>query len=338
MIGTAKPSGGTSVKPDLIERYYDLQVSALQLMDKHFETEIYTAETTCGKFLVKVMPLFYQNVDSEGMIAGHLWQHGLKVARFLRNKEGNYVTKCEENQFTLQEFVEGKTLALNSAPEWFLEKAADYLGKTTVALKEYGSLPMPFDKAFFAPDNALQKRQQYLDEQKSAEAGLIPVYEEQIRHLERIAQFHIDTERLTYANSHGDFHIGQAIVQDQDITVVDWASACCLPICLDIATCYAFASPRCSEGALDAEGLCRFIRTYTKHVPLMLYDIQALPYVMYFWYCICNYSPTELASISASDRLVQNYQPIAVLIQKLLQWLSVHVEELSEELVKEFQQ
>ena len=214
---------------------------------------------------------------------------------------------------------------------------ADYLGKTTVAPKDFGPLPMPFGKDFFAPGNALQKKQQYLDEQKSANATLVPIYEEQIHHLERIAHFRIDTGRLTYANSHGDFHIGQAILQDQDITVVDWASTCRLPICLDIATCYAFASPRCSEGTVDVKGLCRFIRSYTKHAPITPYDIQALPYVMYFWYCICNYSPTELASIAASDHLAENYQPIAVLIQRLLRRLSVHVEELSEKLTETFQ-
>ena len=215
-----------------------------------------------------------------------------------------------------------------------MEKAADYLGKTTVALKDFGPLPMPFGKDFFAPGNALHKKQQYCAEQKSAGTALVPIYEEQIHHLERIAHFRIDTDRLTYANSHGDFHIGQAILQDQDITVVDWASICRLPICLDIATCYAFASPRCSEGTVDVEGLCRFIRSYTKHAPITPYDIQALPYVMYFWYCICNYSPRELASIASSDHLSDNYQPIAALIQKMLGWLHGHVEKLSDELIQ----
>lgn len=324
------------MNPFLIEHYYDLQVSSIKLLDKHFETEIYSVKTNVGNYLVKVMPLLYQNVDSEGMIAEHLARHGLNVPRFLPNREGSYVTKCQDNQFTIQEFVEGKTLALNSAPDWFLEKAADFLGQTTFALKDYGPLPLSFGKDFFTDGNALQKIQQYRDEQKSAKADLVPIYTEQIHHLERIAQFHIDTDRLTYANSHGDFHIGQVIVQDRDITVVDWASACRLPICLDIATCYAFASPHCSEGALDAEGLSRFIRTYTKHAPLTSYDIQALPYVLYFWYCICNYSPAELASIAANHHLSENYQPIAELIQKLLRWLSVHVEELSEKLMETF--
>ena len=56
------------------------------------------------------------------------------------------------------------------------------------------------------------------------------------------------------------------------------------------------------------------------------YDIKAMPYVLYFWHCVCNYRPDELAGIA------ENYRPIALLIQKLLNWLYVHVEELSEAL------
>lgn len=41
--------------------------------------------------------------------------------------------------------------------------------------------------------------------------------------------------------------------------------------------------------------------------------------------------------IAANHHLAENYQPIAVLIQKLLRWLYVHVEELSAELLENFQ-
>lgn len=155
---------------------------------------------------------------------------------------------------------------------------------------------------------------------------VIPVWEEQIRHLDRIAAFNINTDQLTYANSHGDFHIGQAIVKDNDITVVDWTSACRLPICLDVITSYVFSSPACVEGAIDAEGLKKYIGTYTKYFPLTEYDVKAMPYVLYFWHCICNYRPDELADIA------QSYQPIAKLVYNMLNWLYDHVEELSEAL------
>ena len=118
---------------------------------------------------------------------------------------------------------------------------------------------MRFGRDFFAADTAIRKKQQYVSELEQAkESGnrkIAPIWEEQIRHLERISEFKIDTDKLTYANSHGDFPIGQVIVKDYDITVIDWSSACRLPVCLDVITSYVFASPNCGEGAGDGRCL-----------------------------------------------------------------------------------
>lgn len=310
----------------LIERNYDLKVSDLKLLDKHFGTEIYVVEADTKRYIVKVLPLYYENIDNEGYVTDYLYNHGHKVARLLKSRDGSYVIRTPEFQFTIQEYIEGSTLPINSAPEWFLEKSAEFLGKTTMALNHYVPLPLRFGKDFFTTETAIRKKQQYISElEKAKESNLqriVPIWEEQIRHLERISKFRIDTDRLTYANSHGDFHIGQVIVKDHDITVIDWSSACRLPVCLDVITSYVFASPDCSEGAVDADGLNRYIRAYTKYFPLTEYDIKAMPYVFYFWHCICNYRPDELVCIA------DKYQPIAILIQKLLNWLYVHVEEL----------
>lgn len=53
-----------------------------------------------------------------------------------------------------------------------------------------------------------------------------------------------------------------------------------------------------------------------------------MPYILYYWHCMCNYRPDELADIPDS------YKAIAKLINNFLNWLYDHVEELSEELVK----
>ena len=53
-----------------------------------------------------------------------------------------------------------------------------------------------------------------------------------------------------------------------------------------------------------------------------------MPYVVYFWHCVCNYRPDELADIAES------YQPIAKLVYSLLNWLYDHVEELSAQLIE----
>ena len=314
----------------LIEKHYELQVSDLTPLDSHFGTEILRADTSVGKYIVKVLPLYVEDVDNEGFITEYLYNHGLKVARLLKSKAGAYVVKMKDFQFTIQEYIEGETLAINTAPQWFMEQSAEYLGKAVALLKDYRQLPIRFGKDFFLTETADNKRLLYEKELMAAiKAGtqkVIPIWEEQIRHLKKIAAFDINTDQLTYANSHGDYYIGQAIVKNNDITVIDWTSACCLPICLDIMISYVFASPTCAEGAIDAEGLKKYIGMYSKYFPITEHDIKAMPYVFYFWQCICNYRPDELATIA------QSYQLIAKLIYSVLNWLRDHVEELAEEL------
>ena len=313
----------------LIESNYDLKVWDIKLLDRHFGTEIYVVDADAKRYIVKTLPLYFENIENEGFVTDYLYNNGNKVARLLKSRDGSYVIRMPEFQFTVQEYIEGETLPINSAPEWFLEQSAEFLGKTTLTLKNYDPLPLRFGRDFFTVETAIRKKQQYLSELEKAKESndqkVIPIWEEQIRHLERISKLRIDTGRLTYANSHGDFHIGQVIVKDQDITVIDWSAACRLPVCL-VITSYVFASPACRDGAVDVEGLNNYIRAYTKHFPLTEYDAKAMPYVLYFWHCVCNYRPDEL------DSIAENYRPIAMLIQKLLDWLYVHVEELSERL------
>ena len=189
----------------LIESNYDLKVSDISLLDKHFGTEIYVVDTGTQKYIVKAMPLYFENIDNEGFVTEYLHNHGHKVARLLKSRDENYVIRTPEFQFTVQEYIEGETLPINSAPEWFLKKLADFLGKTTLTLKGYGQLPLRFGKDFFSAETAVRKKQQYISElekaKKSDEQKIVPIWEEQIRHLERISKFRIDTDRLTYANS-----------------------------------------------------------------------------------------------------------------------------------------
>ncbi len=316
----------------IIENNFNLKVSDIQLLDKHFGTELYLINTDIGKYIVKVLPLYMENVKNEGELTEYLYNHGLKVARFMKSKEDTYVVKTPEYQFTVQQFIEGESLSVNTAPDWFISKSADFLGQTALLLKDYKGLSLRFGKDFFSTRTVFRKMWQYKKElacaKKAKDMNILPIWEEQIRHLKRISKFHIDAKKLTYANSHGDYHIGQAIIHNNDFTVVDWSSACILPVCLDVITSYVFSSSTCAEGEIDAEGLKKYIQQFTEKFPLTEYDIKAMPYVLYFWHCMCNYRPDELSDIPDS------YKAIAKLINNLLNWLYDNVDELSERLKK----
>ncbi|MBE6717017.1 MAG: hypothetical protein E7573_08860 [Ruminococcaceae bacterium] len=316
----------------IIENNFNLKMSDIKLLDKHFGTEIYLISTDDEKYIVKVLPLHMENVKNEGELTEYLYTHGLKVARFLKSKDDTYVVKTPKYQFTVQQFIEGESLSVNNAPDWFISKSADFLGQTASLLKDYEKLSLRFGKDFFSTKTVRRKIWQYKKElakaKKAKDVDIIPILEEQIRHLKRISKFHINAKKLTYANSHGDYHIGQTIIYNNDFTVVDWSSACRLPICLDVITSYVFSSPTCATGEIDADGLKKYIRQFTEKFPLTEYDIKAMPYVLYYWHCMCNYRPDEL------DDIPDSYEAIAKLINNFLNWLYENVEELSKQLIE----
>lgn len=314
----------------IIEEHYAVKVNNINLLESHFGTDIYCLMTDNCKYILKSFPLYMESAKNEGSVAAFLLSKGLKVARFLKTYNGDYYVATDQCIMTLQEYIKGTTLQVNSAPDWFIEESARLLGRINVFLSNYGKLPLRFDGSFFSKDAAIQKKIQYENElliaREKGDTGIVLLFEEQIKHLSRISGFCIDTNALSYVNSHGDYHIGQAIIDGKDITIIDWASACKLPICLEVITSFVFASPKCKDGSVDVSGLKNYIKQYCKYFPLSEYDIKAMPYVLYFWHCMCNYSPQE--------DIPNSYRPISDLIQKLLNWLFDNVETLSEALCR----
>lgn len=90
---------------NIIENNFNLRVCDIQLLDKHFGTELYLINTDVGKYIVKVLPLYMENVQNEGELAEYLYNHRIKVARFLRSKDDAYVVKTHEFQFTVQQYI-----------------------------------------------------------------------------------------------------------------------------------------------------------------------------------------------------------------------------------------
>ncbi len=311
---------------NFIEENYSIAATDIRLLDSHFGTEIYKAYTDKGDFIVKAMPPFMPLSENEGLISEYLSQNGVKTAQLIKNNHGKYVSKNSDMQVTVQRFIKGKSFAVNTAPDWLMTVSSETLGRINNVLSDFPTLSIRFGKEFFKKEAAVRKKQHFERELVDAEKEVQPFYAEQIRHLERISKFEIDTDRLTYANSHGDYHIGQLIADDKDVTVIDWASACRMPVCLELATSYVFASPSCRDGVIDVDGLAAYVSIYTRHFPLLEYDIKAMPYVLYFWHTMCNYAPGEMLNIP------DTYVPIAILIRKLLARLYDNVDKLSQTL------
>ena len=311
----------------LLREHYGI-TDDLALLYSHFGTEIFR----CGQYIVKTLPPRAGDLENEGRVTDFLLARGIPVAKLLKTNQGAYQVRASDMKFHVQAFIEGETPAVNTAPDWMLEKTADLLGRIHLVLDGYTPMKINFGTDFFRKSRARNAGRNYAkklrEAKKHGDATLISELEERVKHLKRIAAFRIDARKLTYRNSHGDFHIGQVIVNGRGVTVIDWTTACRLPACLEVIRSYVTAAPACASGGIDSEGLKRYIRQYAKHVPLSEYDLKMMPYVLYFQQILCHYSPPY-------SNIAETYQPHFELINQIMRWLYDHAEELSSQLSKE---
>lgn len=312
----------------LISDNYDFEVRDLQLIEGNF-CEIYAMQTDKGKYAVKTLHLGDHDMEQEGLLTKYLYNNGISVSRILKTKNDMYHVETEDMQFHVQEFIEGRTWTVNTAPEWFIEESAATIGKVHSILKDYGELKSIMSGHFLNKSIISHLQNHYSGKLNEAaeqkDKQLISYLEDRVKYLERVSKFDIDVNKLTYSNSHADFHIGQIITNDENLTVIDWTSACRMPICLEVIRSYVFAAPECRYGEINSDGLKRYINHYLKYFPLNDYDIQMMPYVFYFQHMIWNYSPPY-------NDIPEAYMPICKLIQNFTKWLYDNIDTLANEL------
>jgi aminoglycoside phosphotransferase (APT) family kinase protein len=195
-------------------------------------------------------------------------------------------------------------------------------------MNKYGELPTSFGKDFFdrsIPLEALARYTEALSHTGNNEI-LASELSRRLDHLKRISAFDIDADKLTYSNSHGDFHAGQIIVDGDKMAVIDWTSASRVPLCLEVINSYVTAAPACKLGEIDADGLKRFIERYSRHFTLTEYDLRAMPFVLYWQQLMCHYDPPY-------RDVAESYRPVCTLINHFTDWLYDNAEALSEQLV-----
>ena len=314
---------------ELISANYDIQITDINLLDQYFGTEIYLLRASDKRYIVKKLPPMVPNLEREEPLTRYLAQNGIPVARVLLTNNGEGCVKTEETQFHVQEFVNGKTFRVNTAPQWLKNESARLLGNIHLVLKNYGEMDVNFDKDFFTPSSAINNKQIYeqqlaaaVEEKKLLSASAL---EERIKHLERISSFAVETDKLTYTNSHGDFYIGQLIVNGRQVAVIDWTGACKLPAALEVMMSYVFAAPECANGEINRDGSKRYIDQYSAYSMLNDYDIKIMPYLFYYQQIMCHYPPPY-------DGIPETYKPVCELINRFTKWLYENAEGLENSL------
>lgn len=314
----------------LLKLHFNIEAKTIEILFDHIHTKIFLVESRTHKYVLKELgPNSYGNPENEGELAEYLYNNGIRVPRFFRNNNNEFVFDNDKNRYILEEYIEGQQYTLNTAPDWFLIKSAQTLGQIQNALKGYKKLPLEFGPDFLSKETITRNEKSILTKIKNAEehkdTELIMSLKERLQHIKRISSIEFDCDKLTYINSHGDYYINQIIVQNKELVIIDWTGALYLPACFEVMMSYTYAAPACKDGTININMFKLYLDEYLKYVSLNKYDIKMMPYLLYFYLCFCCFTPPY-------NDLSSDYMQIAKLSDNLKNWLYENVDDLSRDL------
>ncbi|MBP0965455.1 MAG: aminoglycoside phosphotransferase family protein [Oscillospiraceae bacterium] len=321
----------------LLKRLYGLNALKIEKSVVGAGSDTYFADCAEGKFVVKFPSVSeMNNPETEPKLCEFLLEKGVNVCEFIRNKDGNFLSADDFGRvFHVQKFIDGKVYDMNTAPDWLLLKSAEMLGKIHTALKAYEGLPVGIGADFFrfmTPENALHSYENSLriareNGDREIEADLLY----RIGLMKNFPKYQFEIEKLTCANTHGDYFISQLICgEDRINAVIDWTTACVHPAVWEVVRSYAYAAPECADGVINAEKLADYFKAYLRFSSLNKYDIEAAASLFYYQISVCDYYGQYYSS-AADNREIYLHQ--AVFSTRLMKWFEHNIGGITEDLL-----
>lgn len=314
----------------LLKAHYALTAENITHSEGGAGSDTYFAECREGLFVVKFPTMSEMNsLENEPHLCEYLLKNGISVCRFLRNTDGEFITRSECGDFTVQKHISGREYEWNTAPDWLLTDSAKTLGKIHAALKDYKGLPVGIGEDFFRcmnPENALHTYENSLGvAEHNGDCDIAADLRYRIALMQRFPRYEFDLARLTRTPTHGDYFISQFICGDNRINaVIDWTTACVHPAVWELMRSYVYAAPECGEGRIDVVRLTQYFRDYCGHSPLSEYDLRMAMPLFYYQIAVCDYYGQYYGSDAVNRELFLRQ---AKLSTGLMRWLEEHAAE-----------
>ena len=263
----------------LLEKHYGLRAQSVARVSEGVGGEVYVVEADAGRFVLKGTEKSDLRAQKEPHIVEYAARHDIPVPEFLPTKDGGWFFYNNRKQYNLRPYMEGTVYSYGEAPDWLMGESACMQGRIHAALAGFGPLTQALGpdfpgflrsdapRASYARTLALAK--------KAGDTSVIEDIEYRLARLHTLQERGYDCDRFTVGNTHGDYKVQNLVCGEGRIAaVIDWTSACALPLCLEVIRAYSHAAP-----ALSIEGLRAYAEEYRRFAPLNDYDLEMMPWV-----------------------------------------------------------
>ncbi len=281
---------------EILSSEYGLDVHEIQRMTVGVGGDIFLVQASQGKYIYKIADANEMNhPEEEPQICDFLYQKGMDVSAFLKNRSGYFVTTYDDNRVShVQTYIEGKVFGMNEVPEWFMKQSPVLLGRIHNELRGYKALQMGIGEDFFRYMTPESARNSYIHSYEMAkqtgEVDILDDLEFRIKLVPKMTDWKFDLHKLTYCNSHGDYTVNQIICGEDKINaVIDWTCACQHPVIWEITRSFFYADPSCTNGKFDEVKFKDYVDAYGSVAPLTQYDRDNLLRLYFYQIAVCDY-------------------------------------------------
>ncbi|MEI6478017.1 MAG: phosphotransferase [bacterium] len=328
----------------LAERYGISDVSGATELAGSSTGHVWKVETGSGstyilKEFTSTFPL--ERVAHEPELVVHLHKKGLPVSQYYPTVSGELTWVLEGCPVNLQSFLTGTPAQQCQASPKLLEDSVKLLADIQLAMADYPALAFSMDEDWFVYRKDTVRRQkklgdllglaQALEHDNQYKDQIVSDLEWKLSSLEKAHQMEFDPTRFTYGNTHGDYNVGNLLVNGEEIVgAIDFSNARQLPFVSEVLRSYTLGAPECAEAVIDLENLRQYFGWYQERLSLNEYDLTMAAKLSYFH--IVN------TGFGYHEYLVEGAENVGSLIGysswnvKLAKWYEAHEEEIAEAL------
>jgi Ser/Thr protein kinase RdoA (MazF antagonist) len=278
------------------------------------------------------------DIDEEAYLLDFLVENHYPTTNIIKTNNGKNYTLVNDKIICLQKYIDGRTFHDNTVPTEILFESAQLLGRLHTILKGYKQLHHEMDYKWHKQFNASKNVEAYqlllTNVDKTASDLHNQIYNDLIYKKDlqyKIANYGDFLNIITYGNTHGDYNCLQYICCDKHISaVIDFSTACYMPICWEIMRSYVQSAPECKYGNyIHIPQFVQYIKHYLKQATLTKYDLRYMPYIYFYQLGRSKYGYKEFLTNAENKQELINF---AFWRTKMCRYLELNVDEISEAL------
>ena len=297
---------------DLLMKNYGISVVSVQMLKLGTANCYRISDGDRYYFLKEFQSSFSEiKIIQEANLLNFLTTTDIPTTHFYKTVDNKFVIHYQNHIICVEEYVEGQAYGYDDFPPKLLPQVGRMLGKLHASLKDY-SLPLDLSGKWLASFSAGNMTAQYdtlidIAKNKSHDRNVVRIMDdlEYKKELAIRCEEYIKYYRgVTYCSIHGDYQGCQLIFNGEEVkAVIDFSSACTLPVTWEIMRSFVQSSKQCRDSAsVDVDAFCSYVREYIKFFNLTKTDMISMPYVYLFQLARSKYGYPQYLNSDSPDK------------------------------------